>query len=868
MSSICNSVVKKMVLRALLPFAVMMALGMAPHAPSIADEPPVPRVSLDPQRLPHRLPSSQKLIVPTEEAAAAARIAPPDQSIVSASPPSLNDLGQSIDVQLPPGIRSLSRSLGGDGRKIFKWVQNNVAYTPSFGSIQGAEGCRLSLECNAHDTASLLIALLRAAGIPARYVTGQVLLDPDFFRSAMGDFVNLVEAGNFALNSGTPTAFIVDRAGGITVRMQHVWVEAFMLESNSGPSDNDREDGDDRSKQDQKAKDWQPRWVRLDAALKLNRFRPPVSAESLGIHKAPFQAIGEAATIGPNRDFVTGISADRVNAEVQAVFSRARSFLAGSAATLGDITGNLELNKEAMPRERNDAIQRKLKAYLNTRFAGKIQQASPAVAELPEATRHRLTITLNDLSGAQVLTMNRSLPELANRRLSIMYTPATLADAAIVTSGGGLYAAPSNSFMVRPQLLLDGQVVAIGAPVAMGTFQRVRITFQEPDTVSDSVDHFITAGTFAVVGLNLQRVGVDGLRERIARLRATLAQLRKGTRVAMDNVLGEVLHSQTQIYYALLDMQMETAAHQGNVRFGRRPAEMLMTYGPVFSFNQGGSAIGVRQTSMSMDFRRHILSISSRTAATQDEVDFLFGIGMYSSALEHGIFEIAQRTASVSTMQLLNTANNLGMPIFYITPSNVERIMPQLTLPAFVLDDIRQSIAAGKFVATPRSPVSFQQWLGEGYYVFDPNSGAAAYLISGGIAGGATAQDSTELNTLQNAVNTATYYTSAEPTGASESEMYISPIYWDSLVSTANTVAQEAMDFRQRQVPVNRLSGCQADKLITWRTVAAENGWLETIDQAHFSIMPPLIIPYMDSVNRILWEKIAARVPCVIGPPV
>jgi len=316
----------------------------------------------------------------------------------------------------------------------------------------------------------------------------------------------------------------------------------------------------------------------------------------------------------------------------------------------------------------------------------------------------------------------------------------------------------------------------------------------------------------------------------------------------------------------LLDMQMETAAHQGNVRFGRRPAEMLMTYAPVFAFNQGGSAIGVRQTSMSMDFRRHILSISSRTAATQDEVDFLFGIGMYSSALEHGIFEIAQRTASVSTMQLLNTANNLGMPIFYITPSNVERIMPQLTLPAFVLDDIRQSIAAGKFVATPRSPVQFQQWLGEGYYVFDPNSGAAAYLISGGIAGGATAQNSTGLNTLQNAVDLAAYQVGSS--GVSESEIYISPEYWDLLVSTANTVAQEVIDFRQRQVPVNRLTGCQADKLITWRTVAAENGWLETIDQARFSIIPPLIIPYMDSVNRILWEKIAARVPCVIGPPV
>jgi hypothetical protein len=178
--------------------------------------------------------------------------------------------------------------------------------------------------------------------------------------------------------------------------------------------------------------------------------------------------------------------------------------------------------------------------------------------------------------------------------------------------------------------------------------------------------------------LNLQRSGSEGLQARRERIAAALDQLRGQSAVNFDEVLGEILHSQTQIYYALLDAHTRLSAHQLNVLFGRRPAEMLMTFAPVFLFDPNGVPIETRQASMNMDFRRNILSLASRTGDVEDEGSFLFGTGAYSSALEHSIFEITQRTASISTLRLLKEANNQGIPIFAINAQNLGRVLPQL----------------------------------------------------------------------------------------------------------------------------------------------------------------------------------------------
>jgi transglutaminase-like putative cysteine protease len=53
-------------------------------------------------------------------------------------------------------------------------VRNSIEFIPSYGSIQGAAMTLSTRRGNAFDTASLEIALLRAAHIPARYAYGTI----------------------------------------------------------------------------------------------------------------------------------------------------------------------------------------------------------------------------------------------------------------------------------------------------------------------------------------------------------------------------------------------------------------------------------------------------------------------------------------------------------------------------------------------------------------------------------------------------------------------------------------------------------------------------------------------------------------------
>ena len=57
---------------------------------------------------------------------------------------------------------------------IHNWVRNTIEWTPTWGAIQSAQDTLDKQRGNAVDIAGLQIALLRAAGIPARYQFGTV----------------------------------------------------------------------------------------------------------------------------------------------------------------------------------------------------------------------------------------------------------------------------------------------------------------------------------------------------------------------------------------------------------------------------------------------------------------------------------------------------------------------------------------------------------------------------------------------------------------------------------------------------------------------------------------------------------------------
>lgn len=71
-----------------------------------------------------------------------------------------------------PYVVAKAAELGNDAARIFEFVSDEIGYEVYQGSLRGARGTLWSKAGNALDQASLLVALLRASGIPARYVRG------------------------------------------------------------------------------------------------------------------------------------------------------------------------------------------------------------------------------------------------------------------------------------------------------------------------------------------------------------------------------------------------------------------------------------------------------------------------------------------------------------------------------------------------------------------------------------------------------------------------------------------------------------------------------------------------------------------------
>ncbi len=71
-----------------------------------------------------------------------------------------------------PFIKQKAQELGNNPAQIFAFMRDEIGYEAYQGSLRGARGTLWSKAGNALDQASLMIALLRASGIKARYVKG------------------------------------------------------------------------------------------------------------------------------------------------------------------------------------------------------------------------------------------------------------------------------------------------------------------------------------------------------------------------------------------------------------------------------------------------------------------------------------------------------------------------------------------------------------------------------------------------------------------------------------------------------------------------------------------------------------------------
>ncbi|WP_446812189.1 transglutaminase domain-containing protein (plasmid) [Methylomonas sp. 2BW1-5-20] len=332
------------------------------------------------------------------------------------------DLAATEDVVISQEIRDLAAKLNYSPVKLYQYVYNNIRFEPYFGSMKGSLGTLYSSAGGATDQASLLIALLRASNIPARYVLGDVKLIDSANPGANGRGPRWVGAKTYqaagAILSGNlnPNAGYYTNANGIFLR--HVWVEACL------PYGNYRGASADNTGY---------RWIPLDPSFKDKTYQPGIAGIQSNVafdYSATGYLSGRTNTLPHERytsqveTYIKGLNADNTLLDVP--------YLGEQTARAYDIL------PVTLP---YDVVQ-----YVN--WSG---TSSSEAASLPADHRYQFTIKVRDGSGSVLLTDQQlSLPAVAQQRVTLSYVPADSASQTLWNNwNGDLASPPAWSISIR-----------------------------------------------------------------------------------------------------------------------------------------------------------------------------------------------------------------------------------------------------------------------------------------------------------------------------------------------------------------------------------------------------------------------------------
>ncbi len=634
--------------------------------------------------------------------------------------PTSDDLAQTPEIQFTQDIIALASQLNNNPVKIYNWVRNNIEYAPTYGSIQGADMCLQSKICNDMDTASLLIALLRVSGISAHYDYGTIEVPIDKAMNWVGGVTNPQMAGTVLATNGIPAISLISGSTIRAIQLEHVWVKAFI---DYIPS---------RGAVQRQGNTWIP----LDASYKQYNYAQGIDI----IAAVPFDAqsftnqILSTATTNTTDGSVTNVNSTLVQQTMQGYQTQVQNFIQQTYpnATLGDVIGKKEI------------IQKSYPILLGT-LPYRTVQVGSEFATVPDNLRETMSFNISDPTGTGTgLTYTTGMPQIVGKKITLSFSPATVADQAVIDSfqvGQEPTSLPAYLINLKPDLSVDGVIVATGAAITMGSALSWTISLNEPGIGLSNINNTITAGQYFGIGLDTGRIGMKQLNDLKTKLLSTKSGIESGNfgNYSKDDLVGDILYSTISSYFAELDTTDEIISRNMNIVRYRAPS--IGMFSIVLDSNEiFGMPISISQKGMMMDVDRLMQAVFSKDGDMNKVKQYMLVSGNNSSALEHSVPEQLYSTATepvngISALKVLKIANDQGVPIYTIIQSNVGVTIPQLQIDENAKVDIVNAVNAGKIVTVSKTNITMNGWSGCGYTIVDPTTGAGAYMIAGGFSG-------------------------------------------------------------------------------------------------------------------------------------
>ena len=594
---------------------------------------------------------------------------------------------------------AVAQSLNWSPVNIYEYVMNTIDTEWYWGCMKGAAETLRQKSGNDCDQATLLVALLRVSGFPARYVRGTV----EFF--AGGRRVDMDKARNlfgiddpsgiaaFLQKAGIPYRPVITGGGISNFQVEHIWVETQVPYGNYRGAIIDDSD---------------KTWLGLDTSIKIKDYsynspldiyqQPALSNQLLGMKD---EDLGSTQTQTP------------------------LEYLKEKLLTIG--------GQPAVTYKGTRALPAFILKILPSSMQFEQKLITHEYTEIPDELRHKVRFIATDpgLPAAEPLfDITLDTYKLSNRMITLTYEAESVEDQQIIDSYGGLDNTPAYLIRLRPVLKLNGERVVVGKDgLPMGAEHALTIELISPNG-SETTTNTHIAGNVSVIGIISQKA--------VSSSPPSLAG--EGGR---EEDAEQILYEEATHYIDRWNQAEEELASLLHLNI-TRPIPTVVTVGGVIDVTY---LLGIphnltwKGEYIDANFRA-IGVIPSHSPLTQGgdqerQKIFMQLSGLQGSVLEHRVFEDDLGIDSISTAKLFQAANSRQIPILALDKDTVGSAA--LPFEAGIVDDLRNAVNQNLLVKIPDQEMTWQDWTGTGYIKEDLKTNEVGYMLSGMIAGGMTA---------------------------------------------------------------------------------------------------------------------------------
>ncbi|MBR7780264.1 hypothetical protein [Undibacterium rugosum] len=202
-------------------------------------------------------------------------------------------------------------------------------------------------------------------------------------------------------------------------------------------------------------------------------------------------------------------------------------------------------------------------------------------------------------------------------------------------------------------------------------------------------------------------------------------------------------------YFAQVDVSDKLIARTNGEIINYR----LPSYGRFIATTQAHYFFGIVKSvnfpGVMMDVDNLRYQIESRDSDLSKRINFMRAAGAAGSSAEHAVPELifsnlnlaatgATQPQAVSAIKALTVAASEGQKIYTLNQSNQRihsTVLQSLQVGTDVKMEISDALVAGKEVTIHEKDITVNGWTGNGYIIFDSDTGAGAYKIAGGANG-------------------------------------------------------------------------------------------------------------------------------------